>query len=209
MRPGLLAVGAALAIVGAGVIYVLVEPADASHQIRTSDAVINDLAAGSWRTATLPTSASGHATFTFAWYATASARVDLYALFACKEPGGYCTALPAVASWPGGSNATWTATGSAGAMYEVWVEPVATANESINFSAVLTETYSVGEFALPLPGFAVAMTGGGLLAGIGGVAIYLGLFLPSGVYGADDEEFDLGPGGGVGDEHAPRPGVPP
>ncbi len=209
MRPGLIAVGAALALVGAGLIYALVDPADAPYQTRSSDAAITDLAAGNWRTASLPTASSGHATFTFSWYSTEPARVDLYSLYACKVPSGYCTALPALASWPGGANASWSATGSAGSMYEVWVEPVATANQSLNFSATLTERYPAGEFALPLPAFGIAMTGGGLLAGIGGVALYLGLFLPSGVYREGEDEFGPGPGGGLGDEHAPRPGVPP
>lgn len=209
MRPGLIAVGAALALVGAGLIYVLVDPADAPYATRTSDAEITDLVSGDWRTASMPTTASGHATFTFSWYSTQSARVDLYSLYACKVPGGYCTSLPALAAWPGGQNASWSATGASGAMYEVWVEPVAPANVTLNFSAVLTERYPAGEFALPLPAFAVAMTGGGVLAGIGGVALYLGLFLPSGVYGGDDDELGPGSGSGVGDERAPRPGVPP
>jgi hypothetical protein len=206
VRPGLIAVGLAVALVGAALIYVLVDPADAPYQSRASTAEIADLAAGSWRTASLPTSASGHATFTFTWYATASARVQLFSMYPCKS-SGYCTDVPAIYTVPGGEGATWSATGSAGAMYEVWVEPVATANETLNFSAELNERYAVGDFALPLPGFVVAMTGGGLLLGIGGVALYLGLFLPSGVYG--DDEFGPGPAGGLGDEHAPRPGVPP
>lgn len=185
MRPGLVAVGAVIALVGAGVIVAIIDPGDNPTVSRASEAYGQGLTTGSWRTFLLHTTVTSHASFSLTWYASASTSVRLYAMYACSSSGGFCPLYPAIATWPGGVNASWSASGAAGAAYELWAEP-AGISSTLNFSATFTETYRVGTLSLPLMAFAMAMAGGSVLVGIGGVVLYLGLFLPAGVYQSID-----------------------
>ena len=60
----------------------------------------------------------------------------------------------------------------------------------LNFTSEFVESYPAPAHHLPLVPFALVVSGGSFLVGIGGLAIYLGVFLPSNVYGAPPPEED-------------------
>jgi len=192
VRVGLVVVGAAIALVGAGVIVAIIDPGDNPPLDRMSAADVQDLSTGNWRTFVMHTTPANRATLSLSWSATAPASVRLYALYSCSEPPGYCPESPAIETWPGGLNGSWSASGAVGSEYELWVEPTSLTNVTLNFTAAFSETYHNGPLSLPLYAFLVTLSGGAVLAGIGGVVLYLGLFLPAGVYRPLDE-----PAGGL------------
>lgn len=203
VRPGLVAVGAVLVVVGAAVFVGVLDPGNTPVVERTDPGFVVDLTGGNWRTILLPTTADGHATLTLTWSASALANVSLYQDQNCRAPP--CNG-PALRYWVGNVSGHWSATGSVGSMYLLWVYAAVNRTVSLNFSATLTEQYRTGQLTLPLLPFAVTMVGASLLAGIGGVGLYLGLFLPAAVYGPFDRprEGDE-PGGTGGAEDASRP----
>ena len=201
MRTGLVAVGTAFAVVGAAVIVGILDPGDNPTVTRTSSATVDGLAGGSWRPFVLPAYASDPASVTVQWYATtgllnvpAQVNVSLYAARMCPgaEP---CAELPALAAWNGSGPGLWSTSGTSGPMYMLFVDCVGGNNVSVNFTATLVEQYRAGARSLPLVPFAFTMVGGGLLTGVGAVALYLGLFLPAGVYAPLDppDPADDGP----------------
>jgi len=190
MRPGLIAVGVAFAVVGAAVIVGILYPGDNPPLERTGSSDVVGLPGGDWRSFLLPASASDPATLTLSWSATGTVNVTWYSARVCTQAPGICVDTPPLRLWLGNSSGHWSATGSADSLYELVVYAGVLHNQSVNFTAAFTEQYHAGPQTLPFVPFAITMVGGSLLTGIGAVVLYLGLFLPSGVYGA---EGDLGP----------------
>lgn len=202
MRTGLVALGIVLAVLGATALVAVVLPSDDPWQSHDATGAIVDLPAGETKTVFLPAEAAGHATLTFSWTADQVAVVELFATKPCST--GACAITPALETWPGGKSARWSASGSSAAEYEVSVEAWPTDPDPANFSGVLSESYRASDLALPLVPFALVLAAGATLTGIGGVILYLGLFLPAGVYGPLDAppEGEYGPdeeGGGPGE----------
>jgi len=202
MRSGLVAVGAAFAVVGAAVIVGVLYPGDSPTNGRTSLADANGLSPGSWRQFVLAATASNAATVTLNWTATtgnpstlASVNVSLYTARPCPPSTVPCAVDPALYTWTGSNGGQWSASGRAASTYLLYVDDPAGQKLSDNFTATFVEQYRLGGLPLPMVPFAVTMVGGGLLAGVGAVALYLGLFLPSGVYDAPPawDEADLDP----------------
>lgn len=202
MRTGLVAVGAAFAVVGAAVIVGVLYPGDHPSDVRTSLADVNGLSPGSWRQFVLSATPSHSATVTLNWTATtgnpstlASVNVSLYTGGPCPASPGTCAVNPALYNWIGENGGHWTGSGAVVSSYVLYVDDPADQKVSDNFTATFVEQYVLGGLPLPMIPFAVTMLGGGLLAGVGAVALYLGVFLPSGVYDAPPEwdEADLDP----------------
>lgn len=204
MRPGLIAVGVAFALVGAGVILGILYPGNNPTLQRSGSADVAGLSGGNWRSFLLPATASNPATLTLSWSASSPANVSWYEARTCSTPPGTCIIAPALRLWIANVSGHWSATGDAGALYELWVYAAGGHNVSLNFTATFTEQYHAGKLTLPPIPFAITMVGGSLLAGIGAVALYLGLFLPTGVYGPfDAPPPDEGPDGS---DDGPGPG---
>jgi hypothetical protein len=209
MRPGLLAIGAAFAVVGAGVIAAVTYPGDDPLGSRTGTVVIDDLTPGTWQLVPLPAEPSSFASLSFTWYSTEPVHLDWYV--ATTQPGctqytfyGICPVKPQLAEWSNNVTGHWAESGDSSSMYCLWISTAT--NTSATVSATLSESYAMGPLPLPMWPLAWAIAGGSLLLGVGGVALYLGLFLPSGVYRTDGE-FE--PGGDASldpiDEDGPGP----
>jgi len=223
VRTGLVAVGAAFAVVGAAVIVGVLYPGDEPTVTRTSSATADGMAGGSWRPFVLPAYASDPASVLVQWYATtglldlpAQVNVSLYAGRMCPPATEPCPELPALAVWNGSGPGHWSASGTTGSMYLLLVTCLGGSGVSVNFTATLVEQYLVSSRPLPMLPFAFTIIGGGLLAGVGAVALYLGLFLPEGVYApldpvgpADGEPDQYGAGAGASKPSGPgAPGRP-
>lgn len=216
-----MAVGAAFAVVGAAVLVGVLTPGDNPTVSRTNVADVQGLSPGTWRPVALPATAASSASLTLNWYATtgkpgtlASVNVSLYAAHACPPSTIPCEDQPALRYWNGTSAGLWQRTGSAGSMYLLYVDAPGNQNVSDNVSATFVEQYHLSNLPLPLIPFAIVLVGGGLLAGVGAVGLYLGLFLPSGVYdapaeGSDDTDLDPIPrDASEGVEGGPPTGTP-
>jgi hypothetical protein len=216
----LVAVGTAFAVVGAAVIVGVLLPGDGPTVTRTSSAAADGMAGGSWRPFVLPAYASDPASVLVQWYATtglldlpAQVNVSLYAGRICPPAIEPCAVLPALAVWNGSGPGHWSASGTTGSMYMLFVTCLGGSGVSVNFTATLVEQYPVSARPLPMLPFAITIVGGGLLVGVGAVGLYLGLFLPEGVYAPLDPvgPADAGPGphdAGAGTPKPPGPGAP-
>lgn len=190
VRLGLVALGVAFAVLGAAVLVAVIDPVDDPMLTRSSNVAIDALPAGSWRTVIVNASSASPATISIGWNSTGEVIVAWYATAPCSTPPSYrCKTSPALASWgPTQRSGYWSATGDSGPAYMLSVETSPSA--SVNFTAEFTERYRSSDLSLPLVAFAVTVAGGSILAGVGGVLLYLGLFLPSGVYAPYDEPSD-------------------
>ena len=199
MRVGLVAVGAAFSVVGAAVIVGILYPGDDPTVSRSSLADADGLAKGDWKPFVLPASASSPATVTLTWVAStgdlltpAAVNVSFYSAHACPPAADPCLDSPVLASWTDQAAGRWSASGGSGSLYVLYVDVSGSSNSTVNFSATFAEQYRTGPMPLPMLAFSFTMVGGGLLTGVGAVALYLGLFLPAGVYAPSSA---LGPEG--------------
>jgi len=222
VRPLLVAVGTAFAVVGAGVIVGILSPGEGPQVSRSSSASVDGLTGGSWRPFVLPAVASDPATLSLDWSATtgflnvpADVNVSLYAAQMCPPATEPCVVPPLLANWNGSGPGHWGTSGSSGSLYMLFITCDGGSNVSVNFTASLVEQYRDGASWLPTVPFAITMVGGGLLTGVGAVALYLGLFLPAGVYTPIEEldgpeypqDLELGEDS-AGPPEPPRPGRP-
>jgi len=211
VRAGLVAVGAAIAIVGAGIVVAVGLPvSEASHESHSSASAIGTVSPGSWYTFTMNATAANQATESFSWSASGPVEVDWYAVIPCPTPRTWCFEGGALQSWSDNTSGHWTDNGAASPIYCVRVND--TAGLTLNFTGDFEESAVDPPMHLPTLVLAWLVVGGSLLAGIGGIGVYLGLFLPTDVYrrgGANDDELIDDPdddGGIIDDMHGPPGG---
>jgi len=206
VRTGLIAVGAAMALVGAGVVVAITlpfSPADSSQTDRTWEApvpakaeVFHDVEAAS----------VGAASISLSWHSTKAVAVYWYEAGPCAAPSvGWCVDGGPLQTWTPTTSGNWTSSGPAASEYCIMVDDPT--NSALNFSAEFVESYPDPGHPIPTLPLALGVSGGALLIGLGGVAIYLGLFLPTGVYssapgGSEGDDEDLEP---YDDRAGPKP----
>jgi hypothetical protein len=188
MRTGLVAVGAAIAIVGASVIVAVALPLNSPDLARISTAEKDGLAPQANWSDEFATVRGAEVSVTFSWVATGPAQVRWYETTPCDGGTSYCIEGGALQSWSDNDSGRWATSGSPSAVYcvEVFVPENAS---PLNFSADFQESYHASALPLPELPMILTLTGGALLVGIGAIATYLGLFLPAGTYA----EPELGP----------------
>ena len=180
MRWGLVVVGLVFAVVGAGLVtsfFVDSSGAPPGALTRTITAsVVGPNQTQDWSLATVGTS---HGSLTLSWSSTVPVNVNFWRTESCASSTGVCAVLPALGSWDANSSGEWRGTGSVGSTYLLTVTGRSSA---ASFNATLTESYQGTPFDLGTPGIVLITIGSILLLGTGGVAVFLGLFLPGGVY---------------------------
>lgn len=188
MRPGLVAVGAAFVLVGAGLIVAVLWPANAPEVQRNGSVAIESLNPGNFTVVTVPANVASAASISLRWSATAAVDVDWFLTFPCQSATGWCYEPQPAASWSSATSGTWTHSGAAPALYVLYVQNAVTT--PVNVSASFVENYHPSPLALPLLPLALVLTGGSLLLGTGAVALYLGMFLPAGIFSPLDRMSD-------------------
>jgi hypothetical protein len=175
-----------MAIVGAGVVVAVVMPFGSATPAKTEGSWQASVISGPPDKHAVSTSPTGSATVTFTWNSSVSVEVWWYQAGPCggnAPPGSWClVAGPPLATWAANTSGHWTDSGAPASAYCVLVENSGSA--PVNFSDQFVESYVDPLHHLPLLPFGLIVGGGALLVGIGGLAIYLGAFLPSGVYQA-------------------------
>lgn len=179
VRPGLVFTGGVLALLGVATIATFSFLATTSHN--TTEFVTPPLAyAGHASGATLLTgSDTGSGSLSVGWHSSSSLNVSLYSAPGCRVATVACASGPALAGWAVTTSGNWSTHGSLAFPFLVVWSSVGPLGGNITVSG--TETTDV-VVSPPLLTTLLIDGAGGVLAVIGGVAIFLGLFLRGGVY---------------------------
>jgi hypothetical protein len=195
VRTGLVSLGVVIAVVGVGVLVAAISlssPAGGSH---TDVIDFVSLPSGSFTNQTVAGVDQPSANVVVNWTATGPVNVHLYQGVACAAPGGICANGTALAAWSGTSGGEWSTRGAVSFPWVLEIQNPSRSTSSLTGTLLeswpATSTLSFGWSLL------VSLVGAIILMGIGGVAVFLGLFLRSGVYrpsagaGEGDDPPDL------------------
>lgn len=180
MRKGLLVVGIGVAIVGATFIATLVSLPPPPSQISASTLQVPYVLDHSTTTSKIVPAAVASASVYFSWVSDYPIAVSLYDRLPCAPGNQSCTPTLPLASWAQNSSGDWNSSSS----IDLPVYVVLTNNGSTpaTVSGTVVATYVPSTPYLPTWSLIALVTGTLVLLAIGGVAIFLGLFLRAGVY---------------------------
>jgi hypothetical protein len=199
VRTGLLVAGAAVAVIGAGVLLASFSFATGPTSTLSDPVTVPSIPGHTYYEQQLVGVNESSASVTLTWAASSKLVVTVYPSVHCPHSSGVCPSGTAVATW-------WADSGrlsAAGSLSFPLFLNLSNANpNATSFSAIFVESYSTSALANPTWNLFLPLIGAIVLCAIGGVAIFLGLFLPTGVYGRDnpppldpedDEEFESAP----------------
>lgn len=185
MRPGLVAIGIALVVVGGLVCYVgLSVPGSTIAKGLTREISVPDILPAHQRIDVVAVANSSSGSFVFSWTATQPLNVSLYQGVPCSSASGFCESGAALTKWSANTTGGWSHSGAIVSPYLLAIENPQATNVSLTGS--LAETYPDGTTAPPTSMLLTILAGGVLLVVIGGLALFLGLFLRGGVYSEPD-----------------------
>ncbi|MGA9840358.1 MAG: hypothetical protein WBF81_09795 [Thermoplasmata archaeon] len=196
MRKGLLLTGGAIAVIGVGVLVASLSLMSGVAVTQTSDAAVPNVPPHSSYTLLVSGVNQSSATTNLVWASSQYLQVALYAPGPCAAGAGICPNGPPIATWWNDSG-TWSESGRAS--FPLILNLTNPNASRASFTATVVETYTPGASStLPWLQY-LPLIGAGVLVAIGGLAVFLGLFLRSGVYGRGgatvppgdlDEDFD-------------------
>lgn len=187
MRTGLVAVGAAIAVLGAGLIVTLFFLSGGPVTSSQISFEAPSLTGHSNQTWVLSGPNPGSGSVTLSWSTSTVANVSLAPAANCAGPMGACPTGPPDLSWVLATSGKETVAPSDASVYILLVTNPG--NSPLKFSAVVSVTSSSGS-PLSVWSWGWIATGGVALLAIGGIALFLGLFLPGGVYRDPDGELE-------------------
>lgn len=220
MRLGLFVVGAAVTIVGAGVLIASLSFATGPTITRFDPITVASLPGHGFYAPELGGVNASSASTRIVWASSESLLVAVYPSVECPNGHSVCPSGHAVASWWANSG-SWSATGALA--FPLFLNITNPNGTPVAFSGSLLETYTTNALNNPTWALFLPLLGAIVLFAIGGVGIFLGLFLPQGTFtrphapepdddldapddDPDDEPDDLDPPDDVPAEPAdPRP----
>jgi hypothetical protein len=179
VRTGLFVAGTAVAVIGAGVlIATLTFSTGPMHTVFDPVSVASLPGHGHWNPE-LDGSDASSASTRFTWVSSQSLLVAVYSAVPCPGSTSECAGPYAIASW--WSNVgSWSASGDLS--FPLFLNITNPNGTPVAFSGSLVETYTTSALSNPTWALFFPLLGGVVLAAIGGVGIFLGLFLPVGTY---------------------------
>jgi hypothetical protein len=216
VRTGLLVAGIAVAVIGAGVLLASLTFATGPTFTQFDPVTVPSIPAHTYYEQQLVGVNESSASVTLTWAASDKLVVSVYPAVHCPHTSGVCPSGTAVATWWADSG-RFTASGALA--FPLFLNLSNANNTATSFSATFVETYTTSALTNPTWSLFVPLIGAVVLCAIGGVAIFLGLFLPTGVYAGenppplDPEDDDLDEGGeteideGVDDDSPPPEGL--
>jgi hypothetical protein len=194
VRTGLVGAGAVITIVGAGLVVSLFFLPGPPTDTHTNSVSISDLGSTVTRSWTISEDNVVSGSLNLTWGSSGNATVQLFRANPCTGGIGVCPVTPAVATWNSNVRGQWSFQGTVAATYVLSVTN--NGGSTISFTGTLTESYPVPTPSAAVPAWALIAVGGLFLLGIGGLAVFLGFFLASGVYrppqsGVEEFEPDL------------------
>jgi len=181
VRVGLVVIGLAFVIVGGGLVasfflFSSSSPPGAVTRTVTASQILPDQS----QVWPLQTVGSGQGSVALAWTANGRSNVTFVAASACQAPGGWCADGPLLAHWPYNLSGSWHGSGSLPPAYLLTVTD--RSSGEIAFNATLTESYPGTTFGLGSIDLILVTIAIILLLATGAIGVFLGLFLPGGVY---------------------------
>jgi hypothetical protein len=181
VRTGLVVVGLAITLVGGALVGVLFLAGVGVDNSQVKSATFPVLGGGGTWNSTISLVPAAGGSLTLSWSSTGKTNVSLYGTGPCAPPTtGTCLSLPALVSWSANASGRWSTSGTIEATYVLATRDVGTTN--LNFTYLASESYPLSKSPLSPLAASLILVGAGLLLGIGGVAVFLGLFLRGGVY---------------------------
>ncbi len=181
MRTGLVVVGLAITLAGGGLVASLFLIDVGETNALSSTATYPVLGGGGTYNSSIPLHASSGATFVLSWSSTGATNVTLWSTSPCAAPAvGNCVNVPALVNWPANESGRWSMSGTVVSEYVLSTRDVGPTN--LNFTYTASEAYPISKAPLSPLAVSLILLGAGLLLGIGGIAVFLGLFLRGGVY---------------------------
>jgi len=197
VRTGLVVVGVILLLVGAGVTLSAFFEPGAPSLTKVNPLAAPNLQPGQPRTMVVWLENTSSGTLQLNWVSSSNVNVSVYLATSCAFVGYstkalYCPDGPALASWPSNSSGHWTTSGAISFPFLLNLQN--TGPKAVNVSAVFDEQWASTSPPVPTWIFLSTLAGGIACVSLGGVAIFLGLFLRSGVYDRDDAGDSVLPG---------------
>jgi|GEM_PF-404818 hypothetical protein len=200
VRTGLVVIGVALAVVGAGLTLSAFFEPGAPSLTQVNPVAAPNLQPDQPRTMVVWLQNTSSGTLELNWVSSSAVNVSVYLATNCAFVTSnthvqYCPDGPALATWPSASSGHWNTSGKISFPLLLNLEDLGP--KAVNVNAVFDEVWSSTSPAVPTWIFLSTLAGGIACLSIGGVAIFLGLFLRGNVYsrppeggGSDLEEFD-------------------
>lgn len=179
MRFGLVAIGLAFVLVGAGLLasfFLFNSTAPPGALTRTVTA--SEILPNQTQEWALDTVGTGQGTVTLSWGSNVPADVGFYQGSTCGS--SWCPQPPALVAWTANTSGAWHTSGSVPGAYVLTVTDHG--GRSVEFNATLSETYPGNAFGFGSIDVVLVTVAAVLLLGTGAVGLFLGLFLPGGVY---------------------------
>ena len=178
MRPGLvIAGGALLALGGLVVAGAFSYPGASSHE--TSQVVSIDLPAGGHTAIYLWSDNASYGSVALSWRSGVPTNVTLASTAGCGTDPGACSAGSTIVRWTANLSGAWSTGADAGSRWVLIFSDGGVRAASIQ----VAETSAVAApAAVPMWVEAVQVAAAGTLGTVGAIALFLGLFLRSGVY---------------------------
>ncbi len=183
MRTGLLAIGVALAVVGAilGVTGFILPGTTPSHTYTQTRAIsAPNIVPYQDRVGVVSGVNTSSGTFSISWSSTQTLAVSLYQGIPCSSVSHYCMSGPALVSWSANASGLWTHSGALTFPFLLSLYNTHLSNTSFAGSAL--ESYATNSNNIPGWAELTILAGAVLLVALGGMAAFLGLFLRRGVY---------------------------
>lgn len=178
MRPGLVFAGGMLVLLGVATIATFSLLPATSHNTSEVVTLPQEYNAHGGGMALLAGSDTASGTLVVGWRASSPVNVTLYPAAGCRVAGLDCATGPAAESWSTAVVGNWSTTGHLTFPYLLVWQGAAVAG---NLTASGTETTDV-RVTPPLLTTLLIDGAGAALGVLGGVAVFLGLFLRGGVY---------------------------
>lgn len=185
MRTGLVVVGVVIAVLGAGLILTLFILSSTPSTTTLVSPSVPEMSPDAGQIWDILGTQSSPATVTLSWSASAPADVSFVPATPCSSATGYCPVGNYSLNWTSVPTGKGTLTGVTAPGYLLMAHnPGST---PISFSATVSVTYARSS---PVQAWAWGLIAGGgiTLLSIGGIALFLGLFLGPGVYEQPDAE---------------------
>jgi hypothetical protein len=183
VRKGLAFTGVAVALIGVGVLLVAFSVSSGSTGTIIESVNAPDIAANTNYTHVIPSSPQRSASVVYTWSSSRSVQVYLYVAAGCPNNtvGYVCPGGPPLKTW-WGTSGTWKWTGSVSEPYLLIVlNPNATDS---SYTGALVESFPATSTFGSGVNLLILLIGSVVLIGFGAVAVFLGMFLRGGVYGA-------------------------
>ncbi|MCI4364555.1 MAG: hypothetical protein L3K10_00600 [Thermoplasmata archaeon] len=194
MRTGLVVVGVALAVVGAGLTLSAFFEPGAPSLTQVNPLAAPNLQPGLPRTMVVWLQNTSSGSLELNWVSSSNVNVSFYRATNCGflgvvKPSDYCPDGPPIVSWASNASGHWNTTGRIS--FPCLLNLQNPGPKTVNVTAVFDEVWASTGPKVPTWVTLSTIAGGIACISIGGVAIFLGLFLRSGVYARPPREESL------------------